>query len=97
MPSIGIGADDAFIFVKIWQCVLTERFSKTSTVTTKSLANPESEQTETLQNLMALTLKHAAISMFVTSVTTAGAFYASYTSYITAIKCFGYDRYIGFG
>ncbi|XP_058981338.1 protein dispatched-like [Musca domestica] len=86
---IGIGADDAFIFVKIWQCVLTERFTKTSTVTTKSLANPESEQTETLQNLMALTLKHAAISMFVTSITTTGAFYASYTSYITAIKCFG--------
>ncbi|XP_013111816.1 protein dispatched [Stomoxys calcitrans] len=86
---IGIGADDAFIFVKIWQCVLTERFSKTSTITTKSLANPEPEQTETLQNLMALTLKHAAISMFVTSITTAGAFYASYTSYITAIKCFG--------
>ncbi|XP_075159969.1 RND transporter family member dispatched [Haematobia irritans] len=86
---IGIGADDAFIFVKIWQCVLTERFSKTSTITTKSLANPEPEQTETLQNLMALTLKHAAISMFVTSITTAGAFYASYISYITAIKCFG--------
>ncbi|XP_061387699.1 protein dispatched [Musca vetustissima] len=86
---IGIGADDAFIFVKIWQCVLTERFTKTSTVTTKSLANPESEQTETLQNLMALTLKHAAISMFVTSITTTVAFYASYTSYITAIKCFG--------
>lgn len=67
-----------------------ERFSKMSTVTTKSLTNAaDSEQTETLQNLMALTLKHASISMFVTSVTTAGAFYASYTSYITAIKCFG--------
>ncbi|XP_023308791.2 protein dispatched [Lucilia cuprina] len=88
---IGIGADDAFIFVKIWQCVLMERFSKMSTVTTKSLTNTatDTEQTETLQNLMALTLKHASISMFVTSVTTAGAFYASYTSYITAIKCFG--------
>lgn len=68
-----------------------ERFSKTSTVTTKTLTNAasDSEQTETLQNLMALTLKHASISMFVTSLTTAGAFYASYTSYITAIKCFG--------
>lgn len=68
-----------------------ERFSKTLTVTTKTLTNEtsDSEQTETLQNLMALTLKHASISMFVTSLTTAGAFYASYTSYITAIKCFG--------
>lgn len=60
-----------------------------STITTKSLASAEAEQTETLQNLMAITLKHASISMFVTSLTTAGAFYASFTSYITAIKCFG--------
>uniref|UniRef100_A0A1A9WPG7 SSD domain-containing protein n=1 Tax=Glossina brevipalpis TaxID=37001 RepID=A0A1A9WPG7_9MUSC len=81
---IGIGADDAFIFVKIWQCVLKERFSKTSTFT-----NVNMESAETLENLIALTLRHASVSMFVTSVTTAGAFFASYTSYITAIKCFG--------
>uniref|UniRef100_A0A8C1V573 Dispatched homolog 1 (Drosophila) n=1 Tax=Cyprinus carpio TaxID=7962 RepID=A0A8C1V573_CYPCA len=33
--------------------------------------------------------KHAALSMFVTSFTTAAAFYANYVSNITAIRCFG--------
>ncbi|KAM8706152.1 hypothetical protein ACLKA7_010437 [Drosophila subpalustris] len=89
---IGIGADDVFLFLKIWQCVLAERFSKSSTLNTQStLPTPleHNEHTETLENLMALTMRHAAASMFVTSVTTAGAFYASYSSSITAIKCFG--------
>ncbi|ALC47821.1 disp, partial [Drosophila busckii] len=89
---IGIGADDVFLFLKIWQCVLAERFSKTSTLNTQSTlptALEHSEHTETLENLMALTMRHAAASMFVTSVTTAGAFFASYSSSITAIKCFG--------
>ncbi|XP_030553961.1 protein dispatched isoform X2 [Drosophila novamexicana] len=89
---IGIGADDVFLFLKIWQCVLAERFSKSSTLNTQStLPTPleHNEHTETLENLMALTMRHAAASMFVTSVTTASAFYASYSSSITAIKCFG--------
>ncbi|XP_030376547.1 protein dispatched [Scaptodrosophila lebanonensis] len=88
---IGIGADDVFLFLKIWQCVLAERFTKTSTLNTQATlpTTLEHEHTETLQNLMSLTMRHAAASMFVTSVTTAGAFYASYISSITAIKCFG--------
>ncbi|KAH8311271.1 hypothetical protein KR044_005299 [Drosophila immigrans] len=89
---IGIGADDVFLFLKIWQCVLAERFSKSSTLNTQStLPTPleHNEHTETLENLMALTMRHAAASMFVTSVTTAGAFFASYSSSIIAIKCFG--------
>lgn len=65
----GVGADDAFLFIKIWKCTVTER--------------------NCLNNLMAITLKHSAMSMFVTSLTTAGAFYASFISSITAIKCFG--------
>ncbi|CAK6442217.1 unnamed protein product [Pipistrellus nathusii] len=36
-----------------------------------------------------VTLRHAALSMFVTSFTTAAAFYANYVSNITAIRCFG--------
>ncbi|XP_003216046.2 protein dispatched homolog 1 isoform X1 [Anolis carolinensis] len=36
-----------------------------------------------------ITLQHAALSMFVTSFTTAAAFYANYVSNITAIRCFG--------
>uniref|UniRef100_A0A8C3WSQ2 Protein dispatched homolog 1 n=1 Tax=Catagonus wagneri TaxID=51154 RepID=A0A8C3WSQ2_9CETA len=38
---------------------------------------------------VSLTLQHAALSMFVTSFTTAAAFYANYVSNITAIRCFG--------
>ncbi|XP_038077701.1 protein dispatched homolog 1-like [Patiria miniata] len=35
------------------------------------------------------TLRHAAVSMFVTSLTTASAFFANTISSITSIKCFG--------
>ncbi|XP_045393022.1 protein dispatched homolog 1 isoform X1 [Lemur catta] len=38
---------------------------------------------------VSVTLRHAALSMFVTSFTTAAAFYANYVSSITAIRCFG--------
>ncbi|XP_068156091.1 LOW QUALITY PROTEIN: protein dispatched [Drosophila tropicalis] len=88
---IGIGADDVFLFLKIWQCVLAERFTKSCTHSQSTLPQQieQSETTETLENIMSLTMRHAAASMFVTSLTTAGAFYASYSSSITAIKCFG--------
>lgn len=43
---------------------------------------------ETSQTV-SITLQHAALSMFVTSFTTAAAFYANYVSNITAIRCFG--------
>ncbi|XP_036438134.1 protein dispatched homolog 1 [Colossoma macropomum] len=46
---------------------------------------PNSELSETVN----VTLQHAALSMFVTSFTTAAAFYANYVSNITAIRCFG--------
>lgn len=46
---------------------------------------PNSELSETVS----VTLQHAALSMFVTSFTTAAAFYANYVSNITAIRCFG--------
>ncbi|KAG8443796.1 hypothetical protein GDO86_009106 [Hymenochirus boettgeri] len=46
---------------------------------------PNAETSETV----ATTLQHAALSMFVTSFTTAAAFYANYVSNITAIRCFG--------
>uniref|UniRef100_W8BU90 Protein dispatched n=3 Tax=Ceratitis capitata TaxID=7213 RepID=W8BU90_CERCA len=90
---IGIGADNAFLFVKIWQCVLAERFSKsiksTASAHPTSVIDGGNEHTETLQSLMASTFHHSALSMFVSSLTTATAFFASYTSSITAIKCFG--------
>nr|XP_054604513.1 protein dispatched homolog 1 isoform X1 [Nothobranchius furzeri]XP_054604514.1 protein dispatched homolog 1 isoform X1 [Nothobranchius furzeri]XP_054604515.1 protein dispatched homolog 1 isoform X1 [Nothobranchius furzeri] len=46
---------------------------------------PQAELSETV----GVTLQHAALSMFVTSFTTAAAFYANYVSNITAIRCFG--------
>ncbi|XP_068433710.1 protein dispatched homolog 1 [Clinocottus analis] len=46
---------------------------------------PHAELSETV----GVTLQHAALSMFVTSFTTAAAFYANYVSNITAIRCFG--------
>ncbi|XP_068088970.1 protein dispatched homolog 1 isoform X2 [Hyperolius riggenbachi] len=46
---------------------------------------PHAETSETVN----ITLQHAALSMFVTSFTTAAAFYANYVSNITAIRCFG--------
>ncbi|KAK9531115.1 hypothetical protein VZT92_010559 [Zoarces viviparus] len=46
---------------------------------------PHAELAETV----GVTLQHAALSMFVTSFTTAAAFYANYVSNITAIRCFG--------
>ncbi|KAM6217868.1 protein dispatched homolog 1 [Rhynchocyon petersi] len=46
---------------------------------------PHAKTSETVS----ITLQHAALSMFVTSFTTAAAFYANYVSNITAIRCFG--------
>ncbi|KAL5283685.1 DISP1 family protein [Megaselia abdita] len=153
---IGIGADDAFIFVKIWQTTSSDR-NKAKVTQQSSVAvsnsdnvedmqfqnlisgkrktsifksaysfistflcrmkksepvvvarkNPEVIATVTLENadetvvkdeldfnetlpgLMGKTLKHSALSMFVTSFTTAAAFFVSYLSNITAIRCFG--------
>lgn len=67
---VGIGADDVFIYCKVW-----------------SLAKHE-KNVGTLEKIISDTLRHATLSMFVTSFTTAGAFYASYVSNITALNCF---------
>lgn len=88
--SLGIGADDAFIFVKIWQCVLEEQLRKSCPSSPQSLPVADAEYTNTLKTLMASTLRHSAVSMFVTTITTAGAFYSSSVSSITAIRCFGF-------
>lgn len=67
---IGIGADDAFIYCKVWACAKSEK------------------NNGTLLKLVTDTFHSATLSMFVTSLTTAAAFYASYVSSITAIRCF---------
>lgn len=92
---VGIGADDAFIFIKIWKCVLSDKVKSSgiplahSSATCLSELVAQSQQIDVLVNAIKNTLKHAAVSMLVTSITTAAAFYASIVSSITAIRCFG--------
>ncbi|XP_047355130.1 protein dispatched isoform X1 [Vespa velutina] len=69
--AVGIGADDAFIYCKVWECCKQQK-----------LSNGE------LARLVQETMKHAIPSMFVTSLTTAVAFFASIVSNVTAINCF---------
>ncbi|XP_035891595.1 protein dispatched [Anopheles stephensi] len=98
---VGIGADDAFIFLKIWQCTIADRMkcgvgivipivpSTSSCNSEGSGAAARAACSDTLVEIMGSTLRHAALSMLVTSLTTAAAFYASYVSSITAVRCFG--------
>ncbi|XP_034170851.1 protein dispatched [Osmia lignaria lignaria] len=69
--AVGIGADDAFIYCKIWEKGKGQKISNNGLV-----------------KLVQETMKHAVPSMFVTSLTTAVAFFASIVSNVTAINCF---------
>ncbi|XP_011634830.1 protein dispatched [Pogonomyrmex barbatus] len=71
--AVGIGADDAFIYCKVWE-------SRKQHI--QKLSN------DGLVHLVQETMKHAFPSMFVTSLTTAVAFFASIVSNVTAINCF---------
>ena len=75
---VGIGADDAFVFMGAWK-------------EAKKLMPRGKDRTldESLVQWMTYSMKHAVVAMFVTSFTTAAAFYANATSKIIAIKCFG--------
>lgn len=89
---IGIGADDVFIYVTIWNWAIAERTRlKTLTVPIASNTSISSDSScsESLSGLIATTLKHAALSMFVTSLTTSVAFYTNLLNSITAVRCFG--------
>ncbi|XP_050404674.1 protein dispatched homolog 1 isoform X2 [Patella vulgata] len=67
---IGIGADDMFIYCKVWHLSKSEK------------------NNGTLEKIVSDTLRHATLSMLVTSLTTSAAFYSNYISDITAIQCF---------
>ncbi|XP_011313149.1 protein dispatched [Fopius arisanus] len=69
--AVGIGADDAFIYCKVW-----------------AQGKQQKESNGGLVRLVQDTMKHAVPSMFVTSLTTAVAFFASIVSNVTAINCF---------
>ena len=72
---IAIGADDVFIFVDVWQ----QEYRKIVDV----------GHNDQLTDCLYRTLRHALMSIFVTSLTTASAFFANVVSDITAIQCFG--------
>lgn len=68
---IGIGADDTFVFIDIW-----------------NKAKAELPNSKDRTAVMHETLRHAAVTMFVTSFTTGSALYANLISSIVAIRCF---------
>ena len=70
---IAVGADDVFIFYDSWEQAKQEVG-----------AGPRA-----LEQAMSRAFSHAALSVFVTSLTTAAAFFANCVSHITAIQCFG--------
>ena len=81
---VGIAADDAFVYMDIWNQSAREREEKRERI---PLNNDERDQE--LISVTVDTMKHASLSMFVTSFTTSSAFFASLTSEITSIRLFG--------
>ncbi|XP_057308047.1 protein dispatched homolog 1-like isoform X2 [Hydractinia symbiolongicarpus] len=75
---VGIGADDAFVYTGIWE------EAKLVYVITNT-----AEHVEYLIKWTTHTLRHALLAMFVTSLTTAAAFYSNISSSVTSVKCFG--------
>lgn len=75
---IGIGADDAFVYVGIWE-------------EAKEIYKLENikEYEKYLIKWTTHSLRHAVIAMLVTSLTTAAAFLANISSNVTSVKCFG--------
>ncbi|XP_067210286.1 protein dispatched isoform X1 [Linepithema humile] len=68
--AVGIGADDAFIYCKVWE------------------SKKQQKLPGGLVRLVQETMRYAFPSMFVTSLTTAIAFFTSIISNVSAINCF---------
>ncbi|CAH2107054.1 unnamed protein product [Euphydryas editha] len=88
---IGIGADDAFLYVKVWKMVSKQLIRDNVVVDDNGLTdikNVSSAGETILVQILEETLKHSVLAIFITSLTTAVAFFASYVSYIPAINCF---------
>ncbi|XP_028405607.1 protein dispatched homolog 1-like [Dendronephthya gigantea] len=80
---VGIAADDAFVYIDIWNQSIREH---------REHGPPPSNEEQREKELIWVTnttMKHASLSMFVTSFTTSSAFFASLTSEITSIRLFG--------
>ena len=77
---IAVGADDVFVFTDIW---LQEKAHFKEEHGVKALHSGD------LCTILIKTFKHASLSIFVTSLSTASAFLANMVSEITSIRCFG--------
>ena len=73
---VGIGADDAFVYSGIWGEAL-------------KIYGDVKDFDERLIKCTIHAIRHALVAMFVTSLTTASAFYANVSSVVTSVKCFG--------
>lgn len=88
---IGIGADDAFLYVKVWKMVSKQLIRDNVAADDNGLTdikNVSSAGETILVQILEETLKHSVLAIFITALTTAVAFFASYVSYIPAINCF---------
>ena len=74
---IGIGADDLFVMIQAFDDAIRQR----------EKCEPGKRGLDA--DLVQAALREAGAATFVTSMSTAGAFFASASSGITAIKCFG--------
>ncbi len=81
---VGIAADDAFVYMDIWNQSAREHREKRGRMPLN-----DDERDHELICVTVDTMKHASLSMFVTSFTTSSAFFASLTSEITSIRLFG--------
>lgn len=88
---IGIGADDAFVYIKVWK-MISKQLIRDNVVSEDNdlgdIRNISSAGETILVQILEETLKHSIVTIFVTTLTTAVAFFASYVSYIPAINCF---------
>ncbi|XP_072940767.1 protein dispatched [Epargyreus clarus] len=88
---IGIGADDAFLYVKIWK-MISKQLIRDNVISEENgltdIKNVSSAGETILVQILVETLKHSVVAIFITTLTTAVAFFASYVSYIPAINCF---------
>lgn len=77
LVMLGLSADNVLVFFSAWK----------NSINSVSSSKVDFSATQ-LSVMMKLTMNRVAWSLFVTCSTTAAAFFASYASQVTAIKCF---------
>ncbi|KAK0411855.1 hypothetical protein QR680_005881 [Steinernema hermaphroditum] len=92
---VAIGADDAFLLNycyvkrKTELVCLFKKNDRSEESLSQSSSQPDTVDKERCRESLKEALRHAAIAMFVTSATTAVAFFANAASDILVLRCFG--------